>query len=98
MDPIIKKPSAWIPVAMSFAMLAFIIIYIAIYGISTPNPNADEGVAAHLFQLWLFLEFLMVTFFAIKWLPRNPKPALRVLALQIVAVLAACAPIFFLGG
>jgi len=37
-----------------------------------------------------------VTFFAIKWLPRTPKQALQVLALQVGAALAALAPVFFL--
>jgi hypothetical protein len=37
----------------------------------------------------------IVAFFAIKWLPRSPKQALLVLALQAGAVLAALAPVFF---
>ncbi len=96
MGPILKKPSAWIPIAMSLAMLAFILTYLAIFGVSAPNPDADEGTPAHLFQLWLVLEVLMVSFFAVKWLPQKPKQALFVLAIQIIAVVAACAPIFYL--
>ena len=94
MDSLLKKPSAWVPIALSLAMLVFIFSYIAIVGISAPDQNADEGVAAHLFQLWLVLEVLMVSFFAIKWLSQRPKEALFVLAIQIIAVLAACAPVF----
>jgi hypothetical protein len=36
------------------------------------------------------------TLFAIKWLPRAPKQALQVLALQAAAGLAAMASVFFL--
>jgi hypothetical protein len=32
-----------------------------------------------------------------KWLPRAPRQTLYVLALQVIAVLAAMAPVYFLG-
>jgi hypothetical protein len=38
----------------------------------------------------------VVAFFAIKWLPRAPKQALYVLALQAGVALAAMAPVYFL--
>jgi hypothetical protein len=88
MNSIIKKPSAWIPIAIPLIFLTYIVIYILIFGIVR---QADEGTAAHLFQIWLALEPLMVGFFAFKWLPREPKPALFILALQIVSALL---PIF----
>jgi hypothetical protein len=55
----------------------------------------DEGTGAHLFQIWLVLEVFMVGFFAVKWLPQKPKDTLFVLAIQIVAVLIVCAPVFY---
>jgi hypothetical protein len=39
----------------------------------------------------------ILAFLAIKWLPRTPSEALPVVALQAGAVLAALAPVFFLG-
>jgi len=69
------------------------LIWIAIAG--PPVRQPDEGTGAHLFQIWLVLEILMVSFFAIKWLPQKPKPALLILAIQIIAILAACAPVFY---
>jgi len=93
---VMKQPSAWIPIALSIAMLAFILTLLAIHGVPDPAQNADEGVGAHLFQLWLVLEVLMIAFFAIKWLPQTPRLALAVLAMQIVAVLATCFPVFYL--
>ncbi len=89
---IIKQPAAWLPIAISLAMLTFILSYIAIFGIVY---HEDEGTPAHLFQLWLVLEVLMVAFFAIKRLLREPRQALIILVIQIVAVLVACAPIFY---
>ena len=94
MDLTIKKPSAWIPIAISLTVLVIMLIYIALLGV--PTREADEGTGAHLFQIWLVLEVLMVAFFAIKWLPQKPKQALLILAIQIIAILAACAPVFFL--
>jgi hypothetical protein len=58
--------------------------------------EADEGTAAHVFQLLMIAQVPIVAFFAIKWLPRAPRQALQVLALQAGAVLAALAPVFLL--
>jgi hypothetical protein len=38
----------------------------------------------------------LVALFGIRWLPHSPRPALAVLALQVGAVIAALAPVFFL--
>ncbi len=94
MNSLLKKPSAWFPIAVSLAILAVMLIGIAMSGV--PAHQADEGTGAHIFQIWLVLEILMMAFFAIRWVPQAPKQALTVLTIQIVAVLAACAPVFFL--
>lgn len=91
---IIKKPSAWIPIVIPLIFFAYLIIYITIFG---NVRQEDEGTAAHLFQLWLVLEPFMLGFFAIKWLPRAPKQALLILALQIIAALLPISVVFFLG-
>ena len=89
-----RQPSAYVPIAMSGAALATVLIHIAVFGIVR---EADEGTAAHIFQLLLVAEVPMVGFFAMTWLPRMPKQAMYVLALQLAAGLAALAPVFFLG-
>ena len=71
MSPMIRQPSAWIPIAMSLIVLAMFFIGFAMFGV--PHREADEGTAAHLFQIWLALEVLMIAFFATKWVPRAPK-------------------------
>lgn len=90
---IMKQPSAFLPVAMSVAALATVLGHVAIYGVV---QEADEGSAAHVFQLLLIAEVPIVAFFAIKWLPRAPREALQVLAVQAVAGLAALAPVVLL--
>ena len=89
----LKHPSAWLPLAMSLTALAVVVIHIALFGIVR---ETDEGTAAHLFQLLMAAQAPVIAFFAIKWLPKNPRQTLYVLGLQTAAALAALAPVFFL--
>lgn len=81
-DSLLKRPSAWLPLAMSCAALALILGYVAIFGIVR---HADEGAPAHIFQLIMAAQLPIAAYFALTWLPRRPKQALLVLALQAVA-------------
>ena len=92
--PLLRRPSAYLPVAMSLAALALVIGHVALFGAAR---EADEGTAAHLWQLLMAGQMPIVAWFAIRWLPREPRQALPVLALQAAAALAALAPVFFLG-
>jgi hypothetical protein len=89
----IKRPTAFVPVAMSFAALAIVLVHIIMSGAAR---QADEGTAAHLWQLLMAAQIPIVAFFAIRWLPQSPRSALPVLALQGVAALAALAPVYLL--
>jgi hypothetical protein len=81
-DSLLKQPSAWIPLAMSLAALAFLLGYVAIFGIVR---HEDEGAPAHIFQLIMLAQLPIAAYFAIKWLPRRTGQALLVLALQAAA-------------
>ena len=94
LSTMLRRPSAFLPVAMSLAALATVLVYVVRFGVAR---QPDEGTAAHIWQLLMAAQVPIVAFFAVRWLPRAPKPALRVLALQFVAVLAALAPVFLLG-
>jgi hypothetical protein len=89
----IKLPSAFLPVAMSLAALATVLGHVVMFGVVR---EADEGAAAHIFQLLMMAEVPVVALFAVKWLPRVPRQALQVLALQAGAALTALAPVYFL--
>ena len=80
--------------AMSLAAVALPLLYVGILGVAQ-EPQGDEGVAAHLWQLLMAGQFPIIAFFAIKWLPESPAQALQVLALQFFAGLAACFPVFY---
>ena len=58
--------------------------------------EADEGATAHLWQLLMAGQMPVLVFFALRWLPRAPRQALCVMALQFCAALASLAPVFFL--
>jgi hypothetical protein len=90
----LKQPSASLPLALSFAAIVTVLVHVAMFGV---GRQADEGAAAHLWQLLMAAQVPIIVFSAIKWLPRSPKPALQVLALQLGAALLALAPVFLLG-
>jgi hypothetical protein len=89
-----RKPSAFLPVAMSLAALATVLAYVVRFGVAR---QPDEGAAAHLWQLLMAGQVPVIAFFAVKWLPQNPRRALPVLALQVGAAFVAAAPVFLLG-
>ena len=89
---LLKRPSALVPVAMSLAALATVIVYATMFGTAR---QADEGTAAHLWQLLMAGQVPVVAFFAIKWLPTEPRQAVVVLALQVGAALAAMFPVWW---
>ena len=89
----VKKPSAAVPIAMSLAALATVLTQIAMAGVAR---QADEGTAAHIWQLLIAGQMPVLLFFAIRWLPRRPRQALCVLAVQAGALLASMIPVFLL--
>lgn len=94
LSTMMKQPSAFLPMAMSLAALTLVLGHVAMFG---GAREADEGTAAHLFQLLMVAQLPIIAFFAIKWLPLNPRPALAILALHLAAAIAALTPVFLLG-
>jgi hypothetical protein len=77
---------------MSVAALTVVLVSVVLFGVVR---EADEGTAAHLWQLLIAGQLPVVAFFAFKWLPRAPRAVLPVLAVQAVALVAALAPVYF---
>ena len=90
---IVRKPSAFLPMAMSVGALAVVLGHVVLYGAAR---EADESAAAHMFQILMAAQVPIVGFFAVRWLPREPRPALAVLTLQVGAALLALAPVYLL--
>jgi len=89
---ILKRPGAWVPIAIPLAFFLYVMTVVTFIGVS---HSQDEGVGAHLFQLWLVSEPFLLGSFAVTWLPRAPRQALIILALQVLAALAGCFPVFY---
>ncbi len=90
---LVKKPSALVPLAMSLAALALVVGHAAVYGIV---HEADEGAAAHIFQLLMVAQLPFVAFFVLKWLPQRLRESLLVLALMAGVWLADFAAVYWL--
>jgi hypothetical protein len=90
---LMREPSAFVPLAMSLAAMGVVLGHVAVFGAAR---EADEGTAAHIWQLLMAVQIPVLAYFAFQWLPRAPKQALGVLGIQAAAVLAAMAPVFLL--
>ena len=91
---LIKKPSAFLPIAMSITALSLLGLVAVPYGIVR---EPDEGPVAHIWQLLMAGQLPIVAYFLARWLPRLPGPTAWIFAVQITAVLAAMAPVYYFG-
>ena len=98
MPSTLKHPSAWLPIAMSSASLLMLLGFLAWHALhgGPVVRDPDEGVAAHLFQLLQTVQVPIGLFFAAKWGPRAPKPALAVIGLQVLAWSLPVALVFYI--
>jgi hypothetical protein len=89
-----KKPSGFIPVAMSSVALLIVLAHVALVGV---EPEADEGAAAHLWQLLMVGQMPLIAYFGVRWVAAAPRQGLMVLATQLGFALMAALPIFIFG-
>ena len=82
---------------MSFVALAMIVVFVAINGFAS-SGNGDEGAPARIFQLIMLAQLPIAGYFAIRWLPKQPKQSLLVLAVQAVAWIIPIVTIIYLEG
>jgi hypothetical protein len=89
----LRRPTAWIPLAMSMAAFAVVLFHIVAAGTAR---QADEGTEAHVWQLLMAGQLPIIATFAVRWLPRARQAALLILALQLAAGLGAATPVYLL--
>jgi uncharacterized membrane protein len=89
-----KKPSAWIPVAMSLAALGLVGIQLATHGV---QPERDEGAVAHLWQLLMVAQLPVIAFFAFRWLRQSPRQALPFFLAQLIAAVTSLVSVHWMG-
>ena len=90
---ILRAPSAWLPIVMSLASVGIIVLHLARYGVT---HDTDEGTSAHLFQRLMGGQLFVIGYFALRWLPENPKQAIGVLALQLCAAVPPFALLYWM--
>ena len=83
--------SGWLPIAIPVFLIALGLRYVAIHGLVS---QPDEGTEAHLFQLLMPVQLVVMAIFAVTWLPRAPRATLAVLALQVLGVVALLAAVY----
>ena len=89
----LKHWSGWLPIAIPVFLLSLGARFVAINGLVR---QADEGTEAHLFQLLMPVQLLVMGYFALTWLPRAPRAALPVLALQLFAAAVVFAMVYWI--
>lgn len=96
----IKRPSGFLPLALSAAALAVVLLRLAIFGTAREiiAGRPDEGPAAHLWQIFMTGQAPIILFFVVRWLRRDPLGTLSVLGIQALAILFAMAPVYWLLG
>jgi hypothetical protein len=80
MSALLRMPSAWLPIVASIAALALIAVYVAAFGVVR---NEDEGAPARIFQLLMVAQAIAIGYFAVRWVPEAPRPAVAIVALQV---------------
>lgn len=81
----VRQPSALIPLVMCVAALATVATHISR---TSTAPQANEGTTAHVWQGLMAGQIPVIAFYSIKWLPREARTDLAVLAVQIGAAVA----------
>ena len=90
---LIWKPSAGAPILLSLGALTAIGVHILHSGIA---PQADEGTAAHGWQLLLAGQLPFVAWFMLRWVPAGGRRALAVSAIHLGGIAAAALPVWWL--
>jgi len=93
-EALLRKPSGFLPLAMSSAALLLLLLYVATVGV---EPQPDEGAAAHLWQLLMAGQLPLIVYFCIRWVAPAPQQGLIVLGTQLAAAFVAAVPVFVLG-
>ncbi len=90
LSTMLRHPTGYVPLALSGIAVLTIVVHVVVAGTA---PQADEGTAAHIWQLVMVLQLPALAVFAIRWLPEAPRQALAVLGLQLAAIGVAVAPV-----
>jgi len=89
-----KPPAAWFPLLMSAASCAVVTLVISGAG---AVRDLDEGVAAHVWQLLVIGQVPLIAWSFFRRWPQSRQTACAVLAVHMVGLAVAAAPVALLG-
>lgn len=93
-----KHPSAYVPVILSVCallMLAGAFTYNLVTGVVVKEDH-DEGVLAHLYQIMIGVQILIIPWFALRWGWRDWRAGATLLALQVLAIAGSMVPLWLI--
>ncbi|MFN2519776.1 MAG: hypothetical protein ABR525_01885 [Candidatus Limnocylindria bacterium] len=85
--------SAWLPLTISALLVVLFVRHVILHGTAI---EPDEGTEAHLFQLLMPVQLVVMAYFAVRWLPQAPRLTLTVLAAQGAAAALLFAAVYWL--
>jgi hypothetical protein len=87
---------------MSGAALYVVLRHLVLFG-AAPHAHVDprvgrpdEGPEAHIWQIMMTGQVPIILYLAIRWLGSDPVGTLSVLGIQVLAIVAAAAPVLLL--
>lgn len=91
---LVRTPSAYLPILMSLAALGTVLVSVFLFG---ARHDADEGAAAHLFQLLVAGQAPLIVWFAVRGRRTLARQAAIILGLQLAAIGLALLPVWYFG-
>lgn len=91
-----KHPSGFVPLILSGCALALLVGYLMLFGAGSGRAAHDEGAAAHVYQLLIGVQILVIPWFALRWGWRDLKAGSTLVALQVLAALASFGPLWLI--
>jgi len=82
----VRRPAAFLPLMMSLAAIAMVLVHAALFGIVT---EPDEGTPAHVFQLLMITQLPITGVFLVRRFADAPWATIQIVILHVVA--AGCA-------
>ncbi|MCB0794742.1 MAG: hypothetical protein KDB88_08400 [Flavobacteriales bacterium] len=84
---------AWLPMVLSILAIGLVLTHAMVLG---RDRAADEGTAAHVFQLLLVLQVPIIALFIRRWFGSDRHRTMRVLGVQagLIAIAIGCVLLF----
>ena len=93
-----RRPSGYAPLILSgcaLLMLAGALAYNLLTGVAVKEDH-DEGVLAHLYQIMIGAQILIIPWFALRWGRRDWRAGLTLLAAQVLAIACSMVPLWLI--